>query len=267
MLFRPKAPKQSSMEWLVSIQRGWRRQTLAYLGLAVLLFLLMKPSMAIVTLLSAFWHELGHAAMLEYSGIKTSIITIFPLGMAAVPINRREDYWAERLPYWKLIVMIIAGPLFNLILLLFGAFLSGASPDRNVGQLGNDIFWINLVLLLTNFFPIWKTDGGLIFRIITYSLHHQPHIRRHCMMITAFACWLGILALIVTKQPIQPIIGYIKGFGLLAVVVAVFGAWHWCINRNKNAFKSTEPKMLNQWQIMGSLFAYFSILIVAFASW
>lgn len=259
--------KPSFLDWMVDHQRGWRRQTFAYAAMLLMMFILMPDRLAVVTAISIFLHEVGHAMVFKYSGITPSILALFPLGMVALPRTKAGDQKAEMLPYWQFAVMILAGPLANLILLLYGALLSGASVNREFALWGEDLFIINFILLLTNFMPIWKTDGGMLFRLVVHSLHNQRKVRLGTMAIIGSISWIGLILVFASGYPLRQMLQYLQALWFVMIVIAVFVMWQWFRNRTRPIFKNKNPKMLNPWQITAVLFAYFAIILVAVTSW
>jgi Zn-dependent protease len=122
-------------------------------------------------------HELGHALMARYFGIRTRDITLYPIGGVA-----RLDRMSEK-PHEELCIAL-AGPAVNVAIaalltpfLIMAAF-SGAIPDATdlftsvdgpVSFVGGFLLWLwqaNVFLVLFNMIPAFPMDGGRVFRAI-----------------------------------------------------------------------------------------------------
>jgi Zn-dependent protease len=112
-------------------------------------------------------HEFGHAFACRQTGGKADQIILWPLGGVAFvqpPPRPGAELWS-----------IAAGPLVNVVLapVLFGlAYFARAqgwtadNPDLRLFL--NDVFRINLLLLVFNLLPIYPLDGGQILRSLLW---------------------------------------------------------------------------------------------------
>lgn len=100
-------------------------------------------------------HELGHIFLLLLCN--TRIIEI-NINVFSVDIVKDESFY---LPYTKEIVIIMAGPLFNMIFALIFGIIYNFSKLEILKILSVQSFLIGLV----NFIPISSLDGGQIFSI------------------------------------------------------------------------------------------------------
>ncbi len=100
---------------------------------------------------SVLLHELGHALVGRFFGVRTRDITLYPFG----GIARME---AARLSPRAEVVIALAGPLTNL--LLAGLALLGLLAGLPLGAL----LLVNLSLALFNLLPAWPMDGGRVLR-------------------------------------------------------------------------------------------------------
>lgn len=114
-------------------------------------------------------HELGHALVGQRFGVKTSSITLLPIGGVANMERMPEKPWQE---FW----IAIAGPLVNLFLaLVIGGilFVDGglaSLPFRPASPVSDNL-WVNLLsvnlmLFGFNLIPAFPMDGGRILRAL-----------------------------------------------------------------------------------------------------
>lgn len=100
----------------------------------------------------ALVHELGHLVAGIFLGLKVKNINIMPFG---VSINF-EDYSNKYV--LKKIIIAIAGPLTNLIIVILGIF----------NEWKDNIIYANMLIGMFNLIPLYPLDGG---RILKYILH------------------------------------------------------------------------------------------------
>jgi Zn-dependent protease/predicted transcriptional regulator len=124
-----------------------------------------------------FLHELGHALAAKRYGIKTSDITILPIGGVARLEKMPEKPMQE-------FVVAIAGPAVNIAIAgIIGFFIT--IPPANELQLqltggvnGTNFFLnffvVNLFLSVFNLIPAFPMDGGRVLRALL-SLKFQRH--------------------------------------------------------------------------------------------
>jgi Zn-dependent protease len=126
-----------------------------------------NPFWAVLEYLALFGivllHEFGHALACRQTGGQADTIVLWPLGGIAFvkPPPRPGAY------LWS----IAAGPLVNVILLPFLAFVAltvahfhGRTVHPDLYQFVVMIFFINGVLLFFNLIPVYPLDGGQILR-------------------------------------------------------------------------------------------------------
>jgi len=112
-------------------------------------------------------HELGHAMAARYFGIPTRDITLLPIGGVA-----RLERMPEK-PVQELVVAL-AGPAVNVVLaaifFVLGAFQGGLDETDNAmsfgGSIINQLFLVNVGLVLFNMLPAFPMDGGRVLRAL-----------------------------------------------------------------------------------------------------
>jgi Zn-dependent protease len=130
-------------------------------------------------------HEFGHAFAAKGFGIHTPDITLLPIGGVA-----RLDRIPEK--PWQELVVAIAGPLVNVVIVAALVFVMHASaaldqPDDlespTIGFLEKMVY-INKMLVLFNLIPAFPMDGGRVLRALLAMA--MPYGRA-----TQIAAWIG----------------------------------------------------------------------------
>lgn len=104
-------------------------------------------------------HEIGHLIIALINKVKVKEINIFHFGaIIKFEYNLGIDPIKE-------IVISIAGPMSNLILLILSYILVNIFPDS---QFINVFIEINILLFIINILPILPLDGGRVLRGILY---------------------------------------------------------------------------------------------------
>ena len=117
-------------------------------------------------------HEYGHALAARRYGIKTQDITLLPIGGVAQLARMPEDPRQE-------LVVALAGPAVNVVIaglvlvyllatgqeVNFLGFLNG-QRDLDPRFFAENVFEINVVLVLFNLVPAFPMDGGRVLRAL-----------------------------------------------------------------------------------------------------
>jgi Zn-dependent protease len=110
-------------------------------------------------------HELGHAVVARFYGVRTREIVLYPIGGVA-RLERMPSGQAE-------LLIAAAGPMVNLLLagLIFLAMLAmqiqvpGSAADLMSGDsLLLQLLFANVILLFFNLLPAFPMDGGRVLR-------------------------------------------------------------------------------------------------------
>lgn len=117
---------------------------------AIIFYFTKQIRIYTILMLFAFIHELGHLIAGIILGLKVKNINIMPFG---VSINF-EDYSNKYVI--KKIIIAIAGPLINLILVILGI----------CNEWEEDIIYSNVLIGMFNLIPLYPLDGGRILKYI-----------------------------------------------------------------------------------------------------
>jgi stage IV sporulation protein FB len=165
---------------LMGLMSGGAVAAFGYVAFVVLLFACVLA------------HEVGHICAARFFGVRTPVVTLYPIGGVA-----RLERMPER-PYQELIVAL-AGPAVNvviagLLMLLVGV---GATFGTNSGSsfLGY-LATVNLTLALFNLIPAFPMDGGRVLRaILAMKMRYVDATRTAAMVGRGAAILMGVIGL------------------------------------------------------------------------
>jgi Zn-dependent protease len=158
-------------------------------------------------------HELGHALTARHFGIRTTEITLLPIGgiahMERLPREPRHE-----------LLITLAGPAVNVAiagLLYAGLALAGMSPRLPVLATGGavspsmllaQLLWLNLWLAAFNLLPAFPLDGGRVLRALLAMRHHDyaRATATAARVGRAFALLFGLAGLFVLRSPFLVVI-------------------------------------------------------------
>ncbi len=113
-------------------------------------------------------HEIGHLLAGILLGMKPRIFEVIPQGFRMEFDLKAKDYNIKvlkgNLLEVKKILVALAGPLTNLIVIIIGAKIS----DNIFVQM--DVVYTNLIIIIFNCIPIYPLDGGRILMSIIHIL-------------------------------------------------------------------------------------------------
>jgi len=119
----------------------------------VVLSLLGYLNLLIVYLITIVLHELAHSFVASKLGYKLNQIKLMPYGAS---LSGQSGFFSAK----DEILVALAGPVFNLVLVVFVCALWWIEPVSYVYTL--DFVRANLAIALINFLPIFPLDGGRI---------------------------------------------------------------------------------------------------------
>ncbi|WP_025027403.1 M50 family metallopeptidase [Caldalkalibacillus mannanilyticus] len=138
-------------------------------------------------------HELGHACTAKAYGWRVRKIQLLPFGGVA-----EVDEHGNRSTKEEMLV-IVAGPLMNLIMIFFGliCLFSGLWQESFAMQ----FIEYNMIIFLFNLLPILPLDGGKLVQIMLCTLFPFRKAIRHSLLVSG-VCFFMYLVIIILFYPL-----------------------------------------------------------------
>lgn len=151
------------------------------IDLKIFLFLLLfyftrQIEIYVIMIFFVVVHELGHLLMGLMLKMKPERIELMPFGLSisfkvnVQDINKKRGNGNQQV--FKEILVASAGPLTNLIILIFTYVFFGNSNFSSL------VIYANLLILIFNLLPIYPLDGGRILNGILHILFGRLEARR-----------------------------------------------------------------------------------------
>ena len=165
------------------------------------------------TLFFGFIHEMGHLVMGLILGYKPDKMELMPFGFL---IEFKQADLDDKRTVKSDILIAIAGPMINLILILIFA-------NININFLYKDIvFYINLIIFTFNLIPIYPLDGGRVLHgfLSLYFGNDKSFI---------YANKVTNISIIILTMISSIFIYYFKNLSILFIILYL-----WCIVIKEN---------------------------------
>lgn len=162
----------------------------------------------------AFIHELGHLSAGLMLGMKVEKMELMPFGVSITfKINPKEynvKIKKANILELKKIIVALAGPLTNLIIILI-------TSNLNIDVIKSiTIIYTNFLIMSFNLIPIYPLDGGRIIKGILHINFGKRKAENYIIKIS------NIIAIILTTIA-SILILYVKN---IAIVFIVFYIWY-----------------------------------------
>ncbi len=148
----------------------------------VVCYLSGKSEFFVISYASMLLHELGHLAAAMYIGLEPSHISFHPFG---VNLKLKNSIACTVIDD---IILYLSGPLINLLLAMFFAFLY---KPRYLYDYG---FAVNIMLFVLNMLPVYPLDGGAVLKKILNNFFGEKWADV-IMMLCSFCMAAGVLGL------------------------------------------------------------------------
>lgn len=178
----------------------------------------------VIIIVFAIIHELGHLIAGLIMGMKPEKIELMPYGISISFKLKPKDYNKKilkaNLLEIKKILVAIAGPFTNLLIIIFATHLKVELFSNLI------IIYANLLLILFNLVPIYPLDGGRILKNIFKILYGNKRANTYINTIS------NVIVIALTMLSSILIIAY-KNIAIFLIIIAL---WSLTIKENKRYF-------------------------------
>lgn len=166
------------------------------------------------TLLFCFIHEMGHLVIGILLGYKPDKIELMPLGFM---LELKKEDILDKNYIKKDILVSIAGPIVNLIIVLF-------LLNSNTKFIYKDIFfYVNLIIFTFNLIPIFPLDGGR-------TLHNLFKLNFGNIKAYIYSTKVTNVTIIILTMISSILILYFKNISILFIILYL---WYIVIRENR----------------------------------
>ena len=187
----------------------------------ILLYFTKQIQIYSVIMIFAIIHELGHLIAGLALNMKLKKITVMPLGFSAELALNMKDYNSKILKSNKLelkkMIIALAGPITNIIIIIFVSFLDIRNDLKEV------IIYSNFLIAMFNLIPIYPLDGGRIIKSLLSLLINK----RNANIVTNK---ISNIFLFFLTCLFSVLIYYLKNISLLLILIYL---WYIVFKENK----------------------------------
>ena len=182
-----------------------------YIFLFLVLFLITNQiEVYALVMIFALIHEIAHLICGIILGFKPDTLRIMPLGFSIEFDTNIEDYNQKILKSniiaVKKIIIALAGPLINLLIVILGVILN----------INSNIIYANFLLFIFNLIPIYPLDGGRIVKNVLKIFYGNRKANQYINVIT------NTTFIILTM--LSSVLIYIyKSISILAIILVLWG--------------------------------------------